>query len=125
MQDRHPEAKTFMELLVPDTANVLSYYEHYNWKEYAAITENQYGDGYAYHIGCMFEEAELQKLFKDILEKATFPLIIRKGKNVQGKEITFYLNYSENEMEPAISEGEKILIGQSKLEPWGVCVTEK
>ena len=133
MQDRHPEAKTFMELLIPDTANVLSSYEHYNWKEYAAITENQYGDGYAYHIGCMFEEAELQKLFKDILEKvgvsceekATFPLIIRKGKNVQGKEITFYLNYSEKELEPVICEGEKILIGQSKLEPWGVCVTEK
>ena len=133
MQDRHPEAKTFMELLVPDTANVLSSYEHYNWKEYAAITENQYGDGYAYHIGCMFEEVELQKLFRYILEKAgvsceekvAFPLIIRKGKNAQGKEITFYLNYSENEMEPAISEDEKILIGHSKLEPWGVCVTEK
>mgnify|MGYP002528952039 FL=1 len=133
MQDRHPEAKTFMELLIPDTANVLSFYEHYNWKEYAAITENQYGYGYAYHIGCMFEEAELQKLFKAILEKAgvsceekaTFPLIIRKGKNVQGKEITFYLNYSEKELEPVIGEGEKVLIGQSKLEPWGVCVTEK
>ena len=45
--------------------------------------------------------------------------------DAQEKEITFYLNYSENEMEPAISEGEKILIGHSKLEPWGVCVTEK
>ena len=43
MQDRHPEAKTFMELLIPDTANVLSSYEHYNWKDYAAITENKYG----------------------------------------------------------------------------------
>lgn len=133
MQERHPEAKTFMELLIPDTANVLSSYEHYNWKDYAAITENKYGQGRAYYIGCMFEEAELQKLFRHILEQggisceenAVFPLIIRRGTNAEGKELAFYLNYSENKTELAIGEGEEILIGQSKLEPWGVCVTEK
>ncbi len=41
------EVKTFMELLIPDSAEVLASYEHYNWKEYAAITKNHYGNGVA------------------------------------------------------------------------------
>ncbi len=122
-----------MELLIPDTADVIAAYEHYNWNTYAAITENQYGDGRAYYIGCMFDEKNLQKLFKDVLKKAgissgtnaEFPLIVRKGKNKEGKEITFYLNYSEQEQELSVSQEEQVLVGQNVIEPWGVCVTEK
>ena len=33
-------AKVFMELLMPQEAEVLAFYDHYNWKEYAAITKN-------------------------------------------------------------------------------------
>ena len=35
-----PEARVFMELLIPDSAEVLLSYEHANWKEYAALTRN-------------------------------------------------------------------------------------
>lgn len=35
-------AKVFMELLMPQEAEVLASYNHYNWKEYAAITKNHY-----------------------------------------------------------------------------------
>ena len=38
-------AKVFMELLIPQEAEVLAFYDHYNWKEYAAITKNHYGKG--------------------------------------------------------------------------------
>ena len=33
----HPAANVFMELLVSEGAEVLASYEHYNWKDYAAI----------------------------------------------------------------------------------------
>lgn len=36
----HPAANVFMELLVSEGAEVLASYEHYNWKDYAAITRN-------------------------------------------------------------------------------------
>ena len=40
--DEEAEAKVFMELLMPQEAEVLASYDHYNWKEYAAITKNHY-----------------------------------------------------------------------------------
>ena len=43
----HPAANVFMELLVSEGAEVLASYEHYNWKDYAAITRNHYGKGQA------------------------------------------------------------------------------
>ena len=36
------------ELLVPETAKVLAYYDHPYWGKYAAITQNNYGKGYGY-----------------------------------------------------------------------------
>ena len=48
-------AKVFMELLMPQEAEVLASYDHYNWKEYAAITKNHYEKGTAIYIGCMTE----------------------------------------------------------------------
>ena len=49
--DEEAEAKVFMELLMPQEAEVLASYDHYNWKEYAAITKNHYRKGPAIYIG--------------------------------------------------------------------------
>ena len=49
-------AKVFMELLMPQEAEVLAFYDHYNWKEYAAITKNHYEKGTAIYIGCMTDD---------------------------------------------------------------------
>ena len=38
-----PEAETFMELLIPDGAEIISAYQHPNWKKYAAVTHHTYG----------------------------------------------------------------------------------
>ena len=54
--DEKAEAKVFMELLMPQEAEVLASYDHYNWKEYAAITKNHYGKGTAIYIGCMTDD---------------------------------------------------------------------
>ena len=59
-----------MELLVPDGAEVLASYDHYNWKDYAAITRNHYGKGQAVYVGCMTDEDTLKAVYKAVLSQA-------------------------------------------------------
>ena len=102
----HPAAKVFMELLVSEGAEVLASYEHYNWKDYAAITRNRYGKGQAVYIGCMTDEETLKSVYKAVLPEAGveipeyhYPIIVRKGLNDLGKTVCYFLNYSGMELE--------------------------
>ncbi len=97
----HPAANVFMELLVSEGAEVLASYEHYNWKDYAAITRNHYGKGQAVYIGCMTDEETLKSVYKAVLPEADveipeyhYPIIVRKGLNDLGKTVCYFLNYS-------------------------------
>ena len=102
----HPAANVFMELLVSEGAEVLASYEHYNWKDYAAITRNHYGKGQAVYIGCMTDEETLKYVYKAVLPEAGveipeyhYPIIVRKGLNDLGKTVCYFLNYSGMELE--------------------------
>ena len=102
----HPAANVFMELLVSEGAEVLASYEHYNWKDYAAITRNHYGKGQAVYIGCMTVEETLKSVYKAVLPEADveipeyhYPIIVRKGLNDLGKTVCYFLNYSGMELE--------------------------
>ena len=115
------EAAVFMELLLPDTAQVLASYSHENWKEYAAVTRNAFGQGTAYYIGCMTDEGLLARILEKALadaglsvpEEGGFPLIIRKGINDFGKTVCFYLNYSDQEqkVQYGYADGMDLLTG--------------
>lgn len=52
---------------MPQEAEVLASYDHYNWKEYAAITKNHYEKGTAIYIGCMTDDNTL----KAVLHRST------------------------------------------------------
>ena len=102
----HPAANVFMELLVSEGAEVLVSYEHYNWKDYAAITRNHYGKGQAVYIGCMTDEETLKSVYKAVLPEAGveipeyhYPIIVRKGINNLGKTVRYFLNYSAVDLE--------------------------
>ena len=102
----HPAANVFMELLVSEGAEVLASYEHYNWKDYAAITRNHYGKGQAVYIGCMTDEETLKSVYKAVLPEADveipeyhYPIIVRQGLNDLGKTVCYFLNYSGMELE--------------------------
>ena len=102
----HPAANVFMELLDSEGAEVLASYEHYNWKDYAAITRNHYGKGQAVYIGCMTDEETLKSVYKAVLPEAGveipeyhYPIIVRKGLNDLGKTVCYFLNYSGMELE--------------------------
>ena len=102
--DEEAEAKVFMELLMPQEAEVLASYDHYNWKEYAAITKNHYRKGTAIYIGCMTDDNTLKAVLTEAFNSAeveipeySWPVIVRKGTNDLGKCVRYILNYSAEE----------------------------
>ena len=102
--DEKAEAKVFMELLMPQEAEVLASYDHYNWKQYAAITKNHYGKGTAIYIGCMTDDNTLKAVLTEALNSAeveipeySWPVIVRKGINDLNKCVRYILNYSAEE----------------------------
>lgn len=116
------QVHTFMELLIPRGAEVLASYDHYNWKDYAAVTRNRYGKGAATYLGCMVSDEVLDMILQDTLQQAgitvqrqSFPVIVRKGRNDLGKEIIFYLNYSP-EKQKISWQGEEAMELISKTE---------
>lgn len=133
-------AKIFMEMLIPKGAQVLAFYDHYNFKKYAAITKNRFGDGCAFYLGCMTGKEILEKVLQDALQEAKvempgekFPVIVRKGKNDLGKNVSFYLNYSAKAQtaQSDISAGYDLISGDKiergdmiSIEPWDVRIIE-
>lgn len=120
------EAKIFMELLVPEGAEVLASYDHYNWKEYAAITKNHYEKGTAVYLGCMTDQKTLKAVIQDVLQNAhveisvySYPVIMRKGVNDFGKNIKYFFNYSAYEQNvPYVYEKGKELLSELSVETW-------
>ena len=139
--DEKAEAKVFMELLMPQEAEVLASYDHYNWKEYAAITKNHYGKGTAIYIGCMTDNNTLKAVLTEALNSAeveipeySWPVIVRKGTNDLGKCVRYILNYSAEEQnvvyhgadgtelfsEESVQDGETVTVL-----PWNVKIIEE
>ena len=139
--DEKAEAKVFMELLMPQEAEVLASYDHYNWKEYAAITKNHYGKGTAIYIGCMTDDNTLKAVLTEALNSAeveipeySWPVIVRKGINDLNKCVRYILNYSAEEQKVSyygkngteLLSGESVQDGESiTVSPWNVKIVEE
>ena len=135
------EAKVFMELLESEGAEILVSYDHYNWKEYGAISGNAYGKGFAYHVGCMTSPEVLENVYRDAFKNAQvevpkyrFPVIVRKGTNDFGKTVRFYLNYSAEEQKVpyTFGKGVELLSGEyvesqseMMIPRWGLKIVEE
>jgi len=132
------EAKTFMELLIPDTAETLASYIHPAWGRYAAITRNGYEKGRGYYLGTVTTPQILEKVLKQALSESgvavpalRFPLILRTATNSAGKQIHFYLNYSPESHAFVCPTGIDILTGKAftsgdtlTIGPWNLAIIE-
>ncbi|MDY2588576.1 MAG: beta-galactosidase trimerization domain-containing protein, partial [Agathobacter sp.] len=47
-----------------DSATALASYEHKVWNEYAAVTENSYGNGNSLYLGTLFGEDTLIEILE-------------------------------------------------------------
>ncbi len=131
------------ELLVPETAKVLAYYDHPYYGKYAAITQNNYDKGQVTYFGAFPSKTILQKLLADAVKDAglwtadqqlAFPLIVKNGVNQYGKNIHYYFNYS-NELHTLVypyKSCTNLLTGKSinmnekiDLDAWAFVVLEE
>lgn len=136
--------KYWMELLTPTTAKVLAKYDHPQWNNYAAVTQNSYGKGMVTYIGCMPGDSVMEKILEGSLKQAGlwnedqkiyFPLITKSGINNQGKTIRYFFNYSAQAKTFIYTQGKNgtDLLTSKKvaknseinLAPWGMLIIEE
>lgn len=129
---------SWMELLVPGTAEVLAAYDHPEWGHYAAATRNTFGEGAATYVGCMMDAADLAVIIRDTLQTAglwaeqqeyAFPLIVKSAVTREGTPVRFYYNYSGKQVAGVrpVKGGTELLSDSAvsadtelELAPWGV-----
>lgn len=138
------EIKYWMELLTPTTAKVLAKYDHPQWSDYAAVTQNNYGKGMVTYIGFMPGDILMEKILEGSLKEAGlwnedqklhFPLITKSGINTQGKTIRYFFNYSAQAKSFTYTQGKNgiNLLNSEKvaknseinLAPWGMLLIEE
>ncbi len=131
---------TWMELVTPDSAQVLAWYDHPHWGQYAAVTQNRFGKGWAMYVACLPSAAVMSKILARAAQDAgcwgadqelAFPLITKTGQNAAGKQLHYYFNYSADQPGLPLSPprgmradfGREIAPGQEiTLPAWGFAV---
>ena len=91
--------KQWCDILCTESAMPVAYYDSRFYQGKAAVTENHYGDGFAYYVGTVSEKKFYYKLIKDILEKTGINFIDGLPENVEvttregnGKKVQFIFN---------------------------------
>ncbi|MCU7550645.1 beta-galactosidase [Chitinophagaceae bacterium LB-8] len=141
--DKDNTVSDWAELIIPETAHALAFYDHPFYGKYPAITSNKFGKGTLVYEGCRPSDALQEKILVSAMERAGiktsdqdihWPLIAKQGTNDYGKKVHFYYNYSpktdsvtynnpdgkELTTERKVKKGEKL-----SLEPWGVQIVEE
>lgn len=135
----HTSVYDWMELPEQVTGDILCTYEHPAWGGIPAVTRNHFENGEAVYLACRFDqnalEVLLKKLFSDwgiVLPQADFPVVIRRGINQAGKEITYYMNFSEHTQKVILPQDGTELFSDTAvtkdteliLEKWDVKIIE-
>lgn len=139
-EDSNKNITDWAELLESDGAKVLATYDNH-WKQYAAITENKYGKGMAWYLGCWPNESIVDNLVDYILDtlklhndySVSFPIIVKNSINDQDKKIDFIFNYSDQVKTIRTPfNGKELITNQSlsendnvELKPWDVKIIRR
>lgn len=127
----------WIELLEPDTAEVIEHHTGKYWGCFSAVTRNDFGDGHAWYIGKMTDSDDLRKYITAAATDAgieipelQWPVVCRYNEATDGSRHCFLLNYSsEDVMIESPVTGTDILTGESitgdddiRLKDWGVSI---
>ena len=131
------------EMLIPDTAKPLAYYEHPFFGKYPAITRNSFGKGTLTYEGTVLSNKLQTEILLSVLELAgltgpdqSLPATVRvkHGLNRKGKALHYYLNYSSDPQTVTYAYGPGAdLLTQSAvaraqsmaLKPWDAAIIEE
>ena len=131
------------EMLIPDSAQPLAFYDHPFFGRYPAVTHNEFGKGSLTYEGTVLSVRLQAAVMRDVLERAglvgpdqDLPPSVRAkhGLNRNGKILHYYLNYSGDPQTfpyphaPSVDllTGASSAKGQSlTLKPWDLAILEE
>jgi beta-galactosidase len=131
------------EMLIPDTAKPLAYYDHHFFGKYPAITQNDFGKGTLTYEGTVLSDKLQASVLLSVLQKAgltgpdqNLPASVRAkhGTNRKGKTLHYYLNYSNGPQTmtysyaPAMDLLTQTLVNKGQsiiLKPWDLAILEE
>ena len=141
--DKDNTVSEWAEMIIPETAQAMAYYDHPFYGKYPAITSNKFEAGTLVYEVCRPSDALQEKILLSAMERAGiktsdqnihWPLITKQGTNDFGKKVHFYYNYSsttnsitydypagrELTSDRKVTKGDKL-----HIEPWGVQIVEE
>ena len=137
------QVSEWAEMLIPDTAQPLAYYDHPFFGKYPAITRNHFGKGTLTYEGTVLSDALQEKVLAEVLQAAGLagpdqslppPVRVKHGVNRSGKVLHYYLNYSSNSQTFTYpyASGSDLLTQtaiahsqQLTLKPWDLAIIEE
>jgi len=118
------------EMLIPESAQPLAYYDHPFFGKFPAITQNKFGAGTLTYEGTVLSDKLQEQVLLRVLEMAQLtgpdqqlpaPVRVKHGTNRNGKRIHYYLNYSSDPQSFAYAYGP----GQELLAQTPVAASQK
>jgi beta-galactosidase len=131
------------EMLIPETAKGLAYYDLPFLERYPAVTRNQYGAGTLTYEGTVLSAELQQKVLLEVLKLTGLespdqqlppPVRVKHGVNRKGKRLHYYLNYSNDAQKIVYPYGAgRDLLTQTPvahaqtvaLQPWDLAIIEE
>jgi beta-galactosidase len=141
--DADNKVSDWAEMIVPDTAKALAYYDHPFFGKYPAVTRNEFGKGSLTYEGTVLSEKLQKAVVLGVLteaglassdQKVPAAVHVKHAQNRQGKALHFYLNYSSSpQMVPyayasgtnLLSQGSVIQEQSLLLQPWDLAIVEE
>jgi beta-galactosidase len=137
------KVSSWAELLMPEHAKAIAYYDHPFFGKWPAITENELGTGWLLYEGTFLSDKLQAAVLKGALAKAgltnadqQLPAAVHvdHGVNRLGKRLHYYFNYSGAEVKLTYSyaPGTSLLDGKAvaksaelTLAPWDLAIIEE
>jgi len=137
------QVSDWAEMLIPEGARGLAYYDHPFFGKYPAITQNRYGQGTLTYEGTVLSSALQQGVLLEALKLAGLegtdqrlppPVRVKHGVNRRGRILHYYFNYSASPQDfvYAYRAGRGLLqqrpVAQGEtltLQPWDLEIIEE
>jgi beta-galactosidase len=133
----------WMEYIKLETATPLAFYDHLYFKEYPAITLNNFGKGTLLYEGTLVSNDIQKAIINESLDRAgidnknkalKWPLVVKTSVNEKGNRLHFIYNYSSDEQmlvyphrvgldlltDKKVSTNDELL-----LPPWEIMIVEE
>ncbi|PJM74484.1 beta-galactosidase [Bifidobacterium simiarum] len=119
------QSAVLIELLKPaEGTDVLASYDHYAWKDYAAITRHAFGAGTAEWIGTLLDPAVMKAVLHEAVTSAGIEsagqglagqVTVRQGVNERGETVTYLLNYSAQPVSISSPVAGEVVVGGRQI----------